>query len=90
MTDTTVKRPPLSAMMDVGIDVLKRLGLTAEGTMHGTLEEMAPFADVLISGHAPSRKDGLRLNIAATETTIAQYRSKSTLTTSTWYANSPG
>ena len=60
-------RYPLSAMPDVGLEVLERLGLTAEANTDMSLEEMTPFVGVLVSGHAPTRKDGMRLNIAATD-----------------------
>ena len=59
--------PPLSAPVRAGLDVLKRLGLTAESSMEDKLDEIEDFADVLISAHAPSMIGELRLNVAATE-----------------------
>ena len=59
--------PPLSAPVKAGLDVLKRLGLTAESSMEDKLDEIEDFADVLISAHAPSMIGELRLNVAATE-----------------------
>ena len=60
-------RYPLSAMMTVGVETLERFHLGSEGRMHAAVEEMQPFADLLVSGHAPSRKGDVRLNIAATD-----------------------
>ena len=58
---------PLSAMTTVGLVDLQRLGLTAEGRMNQTLDDYLPFADILISGHAPILKGEQLLNIAATD-----------------------
>ena len=59
--------PPLSAPVSSGLDVLNRLGLTAESSMEDSLDEVGDFADVLISAHAPSMIGDLRLNVAATD-----------------------
>ena len=59
--------PPLSAPVKSGLDVLNRLGLTAESSMEDRLDEIGDFADVLISAHAPAAVGDLRLNVAATD-----------------------
>ena len=46
---------------------LQRFKLDAEGQMHATSDEMQPFAELLASGHAPTQKGDVRLNIAATD-----------------------
>ena len=69
-----IKQPPLCGMMEKPLDVLKRLGLAAEGTMGATLEEMQPYADILVTGHAPSMVDGMRMNPAAID---EEFREKS-------------
>lgn len=53
--------------MSAGIDNLKRLGLKTEFRPHSSVEELRPFAELAISGHAPFAKSGLRLNYAATD-----------------------
>ena len=58
---------PLSAMTTVDLADLKRLGLTAEGRMNQTYDDYLPFADVLVSGHAPIKIGEQLLNIAATD-----------------------
>ena len=59
--------PPLSAPVKSGLDVLNRLGLTAESSMEDSLDEVGDFAEVLISAHAPAAVGDLRLNVAATD-----------------------
>ncbi len=59
--------PPLSAPVKAGLDVLDRLGLTAESSMEDSLDDIEDFADVLISAHAPAMIGDLRLNVAATD-----------------------
>ncbi len=54
-------------MTDVGVEVLGRFGLTAESNSRMGIEEMRPFADFLISGHAPVKKDEVYLNLASTD-----------------------
>ena len=53
--------------MTAGIENLRRLGLTVEATAHLGLESLLPFADLLVSAHAPYLSSGLRINIAATD-----------------------
>ncbi len=57
----------LSVPMSAGIDNLKRLGLKTEFRPHSPVEDLSPFAERAISGHAPYTKDGMRLNFAATD-----------------------
>ena len=69
---------PLSIMTEVGVAVLRRFGLTAESNSRNSIEEMMPFADFLISGHAPVKQDEVFLNIASMddhirETSIKKY-----------------
>ena len=59
--------PPLSAPVKTGLELLKRLGLTAEASMTDDLDNIERYSEVLISAHAPSAIGDLRLNIAATD-----------------------
>ena len=59
--------PPLSVPVKAGLDVLNRLGLTAESSMVDNLDEIEDYSDVLISAHAPATIGELRLNVAATD-----------------------
>ena len=59
--------PPLSVPVKAGLDLLNRLGLTAESSMADNLDEIEDYADVLISAHAPATIGELRLNVAATD-----------------------
>ena len=63
---------PLSGTMGVGLDDLKRLGLTAEATSHKEIGEYRPFAELLVSSHGPYVKDGMRLNVGAAEDDFRQ------------------
>ena len=58
---------PLSAPVATGIELLKRLGLTAEASMADDIDAVGSLSDVLVSAHAPSAVGELRLNIAATD-----------------------
>ena len=57
----------MAAPIKAGLDVMKRLGLKAEAGMAVDISTVGEFSEVLISAHAPSIKDGQRLNIAATD-----------------------
>ena len=59
-------------MMMAGVDNLKRLSLATEASMADDIETADNFAEVLTSAHAPALKDGLRLNIAATDDVFRQ------------------
>ena len=59
--------PPLSVPVKAGLDLLNRLGLTAESSMADNLDEIEDYSDVLISAHAPATIGELRLNVAATD-----------------------
>jgi sugar phosphate isomerase/epimerase len=63
---------PLSAPLRVGVENLKRLNLTVEAGTSLNLTELEPFYDRIISAHAPFGKDGMRLNIAATDDDFRQ------------------
>ena len=54
-------------MMSFGLEALQRFQLDAEGQMHATVGEMQPFAELLVSGHAPTQQGDVRLNIGATD-----------------------
>ncbi len=58
---------PMAAPIKAGLENLKRLRLKAEAGMAVDIRAAGEFADVLISAHAPSDKDGQRLNVAATD-----------------------
>jgi sugar phosphate isomerase/epimerase len=55
---------PLSAPTKSGIDNLRRLGLNTESSMADDIEALADFADVMVSAHAPSTIDEMKLNYA--------------------------
>ena len=57
----------LSAPMQIGIGDLRRLGLMTEGTAHMGLDEYKPFSEIMVSGHGPYLKNGVRWNVAATD-----------------------
>ena len=62
----------LSAQTKAGIDNLKRLNLTTELGMNLGIDELRPFSGLAVSGHAPTSKDGLRLNYAAMDDDFRQ------------------
>ena len=53
--------------MAAGIENLRRLDLTTEAKIYFGTDEIRPFSDLTISGHAPLLRDGMRLNYAATD-----------------------
>ena len=55
----------LSAPMLAGVGDLKRLGLMPEGAAHMGLEDYKPFSEIMVSGHGPYLKNGVRWNVAA-------------------------
>ena len=59
-------------MTNVGVEVLRRFGLTAESNSRMGIEDMMPFADFLISGHAPVKKDEVYLNMAAKDDDVRE------------------
>ena len=58
---------PLGAPMSAGLDNLSRLGLVTEGQAHLTAQDYRPFSEVLVSGHGPYTRDGVRWNIATVD-----------------------
>ena len=62
----------LSAQTKAGIDNLKRLNLTTELGMNLGIDELRPFSALAVSGHAPTSKDGTRLNYAAMDDDFRQ------------------
>ena len=72
MQKTTLKYT-LSAQTMAGIDNLKRLKLTTELGMNlRGIDELRPFSGLAVSGHAPTSKDGTRLNYAAKDDDFRQ------------------
>ena len=64
MTDTKYQ---LGAPMETGRDALERLGLTTESEIDQSIEDMRRLSDLMSSAHAPTEKDGMRINIGATD-----------------------
>ena len=71
--------------MAAGIDNLMRLGMNTEAPTSLDLDELRPFRELIISGHAPldrvgySSKDGQRLNLGATDDDFRQMSIKEML-----------
>ena len=74
MTAYTELTHPLGIMPDAGLNTLHRLDLNTEASMGDDIDDMAEFADVLVSAHAPSMTGDARLNIGATD---AEFRKTS-------------
>ena len=73
MTRYTELKYQLGVTSGAGIDTLRRFGLNTEASMADDIDDMADFADVLVSAHAPSViGEEVRLNIAATDTDFRQ------------------
>ena len=58
-------RHPLAAPITVGLNDLVRLELKTECPASMSSDELRPFANVIVSCHAPSGEDGQRLNMAS-------------------------
>ncbi len=67
MTRYTELKYQLGVTSSAGPDTLRRLGLNTEASMADDIDDMADFADVLVSAHAPAVVGEMRLNIAATD-----------------------
>ena len=73
MTRYTELKYQLGVTSGAGIDTLRRFGLNTEASMADDIDDMADFADVLVSAHAPAViGEEVRLNIAATDTDFRQ------------------
>ena len=58
--------------MEAGRDTLERLGLTAESKIDQSIEDMRRLSDLMTSAHAPTQKEGMRLNVGATDEEFRQ------------------
>jgi sugar phosphate isomerase/epimerase len=67
MTRYTELKHQLGVTASAGVDTLRRFGLNTEASMADDIDDMADFADVLVSAHAPAVVGDMRLNIAATD-----------------------
>ena len=68
MTKYTELKHQLGVTSSAGLETLRRLDLNTEASMADDIDDMADFADVLVSAHAPAViGEEVRLNIAATD-----------------------
>ena len=65
---------PLAVPMGAGRETITRLGMTTESKIGQSIEDMRALSDLMSSAHAPTQKDGLRLNVGATD---AEFREES-------------
>ena len=70
----TGTRYPIGVPMAAGRETITRLGLTTESKIAQSIEDMRALSDLMTSAHAPTQKDGLRLNVGATD---AEFREES-------------
>ena len=70
----TGTRHPLAVPMEAGRETITRLGLTTESKIGQSIEDMRALSDLMTSAHAPTQKNGLRLNVGATD---AEFREES-------------
>jgi sugar phosphate isomerase/epimerase len=64
MLNIGTKHPP-AAPITVGLHDLARLELNTESPASLSSDDLRPFADLIVSCHAPSGADGQRLNVAS-------------------------
>ena len=67
VTKYTELKHQLGVTSAAGPGTLRRLGLNTEASMADDIDDMADFADFLVSAHAPAVVGEMRLNIAATD-----------------------
>ena len=58
---------PLAVPMEAGRQTITRLGLTTESKIGQSVLDMRALSDLMSSAHAPTEKDGLKLNVGATD-----------------------
>ena len=73
MTKYTELRYPLGSQVKAGIDTLNNLHLNTECSMADDIEDLADFADILVSAHAPASVGDIRLNAAAKDAEFRTY-----------------
>ena len=54
MTKYTALKHQLGVTSSAGLETLRRLDLNTEASMADDIDDMADFADVLVSAHAPA------------------------------------
>ena len=62
----------LAVPMAAGRETLERLGLSTESKIDQSIEDMRSLSDLMTSAHAPTQKEGMRLNVGATDEEFRQ------------------
>ena len=62
----------LAVPMAAGRETLERLELTTESKIDQSIDDMKALSDLMTSAHAPTQKDGVRLNVGAKDEEFRQ------------------